>query len=178
MDTSNLAVGVYAPDFELPGVDKQVHHLGRYLSSCRALGVVFINNQCPFVRNYLQRLKQLQSDFAEKDFILIAINGNQANVKISETLAQMKMFAEEHDFNFPYLRDHNQDVTTAFSATVTPEVFLLDGQGVLFYRGAIDDSPESADSVKNSYLREAIAALLNGENLETNLTTPVGSPLK
>ncbi|BAZ65498.1 hypothetical protein NIES4106_02370 [Fischerella sp. NIES-4106] len=31
VETNNTPVGIYAPDFELPGIDEQVHHLSRYL---------------------------------------------------------------------------------------------------------------------------------------------------
>lgn len=178
MDTFNLAVGVYAPDFELPGVDKQVHHLSEYQRNFRAVGVIFISNQCPFVRRYLERLKQIQADLAPKKVTLIAINGNESQENIAENLEQMKLFSLEHYLNFPYVRDNNQDVTNAFRAQITPEAFLLDAQGIIRYRGAIDDCPESAQGVKKNYLHEAITAILNGEKVEPNLTTPVGSPLK
>ena len=38
----------------------------------------------------------------------------------------------------PYLRDESQEVARAYGARTTPDVFVLDADGVLRYRGAPD----------------------------------------
>lgn len=178
MNPSDESNGVYAPDFELPGIDKKVHHLRNYCDQFRVIAVLFISHECPYVRLYLERLKLLQADFNTKNFTIIAINANYTDKKTSEFLEEMKDFAREHQLNFPYLRDTNQDVAHGFKALTTPAAFLLDSQGILRYQGAIDDYPESAAEVKNPYLRQGVIALLKGRTIEINNTTQVGSPLK
>ena len=37
-----ILINSYAPDFELPGVDDEVHHLARYLEEYRAVVFGFI----------------------------------------------------------------------------------------------------------------------------------------
>jgi peroxiredoxin len=78
MEKTGTTIGSYAPDFELPGTDGAVHHLARYLEKFRAVGVVFMCNHCPYVRLYLDRLKQLQVEFQAQGFTLIGINPNDA----------------------------------------------------------------------------------------------------
>jgi peroxiredoxin len=90
----------------------------------------------------------------------------------------MKQFAEQHQLNFPYLRDANQDVARSFKASATPECFLLDKQGVICYHGAIDDSPASDQEVKSAYLQEAIDQLLAAESITVNSTDTTGSAVK
>jgi peroxiredoxin len=171
-------LGNYAPDFELPGIDGQVHHLARYLEKHQAVGVLFMCNHCPYVRAYLERLKQIQADFQERGFTLIGINSNDATKFPEDSFDNMKTFAPQMGVNFPYLWDSNQDVAHAFAAQKTPEVFLLDGTGIVRYCGAIDDNTQQPDAVKNHYLRDAIASVLQGQTVTTTSAQALGCTVK
>lgn len=173
MEQAETLIGQYVPDFELPGVDGAVHHLARYLETWQGVGLVFIGNQCPCVQGYLERLKQLQTDFQDQGFTLIAINANDTTEDAAEGLDSMKAFAQTHQLNFPYLRDVTQEIAQGFGATQTPEAFLIDQQGKLRYWGAIDDSPEAAPGVRNPHFRTAVSQLLNGESI-IQATVPAG----
>jgi peroxiredoxin len=177
MNKQNNTVGSYAPDFELPGVDGTVHHLARCLEKMKAVAVVFMSNNCPNTLSYIEKLKQIQADFAQQGFTLIGINANDATQASEESFEQMKTFAAEKNLNFPYLRDTTQDVANGFKVGATPEAFLIDKEYVLRYRGSIDDMPESPDSANNNYLRDSIEALLKGESIGTDFTEAVGSPI-
>ncbi|WP_199249203.1 thioredoxin family protein [[Phormidium] sp. ETS-05] len=185
MENTNSVIGTHAPDFELPGIDQssgnqmvQVYHLGRYLAEERAVCAVFMSNQCPYVRQYMERLKQIQADFEGQGATLIGINPNDAAVDPKEDLERMKTFAAEQQLNFPYLRDANQDVARTFGASKTPEVFLLDKQGIICYHGAIDDNANNPTAVTTSYLRQALAEILAGQAISVSQTGVVGTPLK
>jgi peroxiredoxin len=171
-------IGGYAPDFEIPGVDGSVHHLTRYLESHRAVGVVFMCNHCPYVRLYLERLKQLQADFQDQSFTLIGINPNDEQQFPEDSFEKMKTFALDNHLNFPYLRDLTQEVAQSFGAEKTPHVFLLNQQGVLCYSGCIDDSPNNAESVRVPYFRDAIAQVLRGETTHPDRTDAIGCSVK
>jgi peroxiredoxin len=172
-----MAIGTYAPDFELPGTDRSVHHLARYLERYRAIGIVFLGNTCPTVAQYLPRLLALQAELADQNFTLIGINANDPVHSPADSLEQMQVFAEANALTFPYIRDVTQDVAHTFRATQTPEVFLLDQSGIIRYGGRIDDCAEDAAGVQTQYLREAAIAVLQGETLAIAQTEPVGSPL-
>jgi peroxiredoxin len=178
METLNTPINSYAPDFELPGIDERVYHLGRYLENYRAVAVVFIGNNCTYVNAYLDRLKQIQAKFESQGFSIIAINSNDNGGTLEESFESMKSFAEKHNLNFPYLRDPTQDVAKSFKVTVTPEVFLLDRQAIIRYKGSIDDSYDSADRVKSAYLENNIESLLQGKEVLTPATPAIGSPIK
>ncbi|MBW4655046.1 MAG: thioredoxin family protein [Kaiparowitsia implicata GSE-PSE-MK54-09C] len=170
------AIGSYAPDFELPGVNGTVHHLRRYLGSHRAIAVVFISNRCPLVAQYLERLRQIQAEIEVQEATLIGINANDETQHPEEGFEPMQAFAAQHQLNFPYLRDVTQDVAEAFGAVCTPHAFLLDGEGVLRYSGAIDDNPQPA-AVTQAYLKGAIAQLLRGNPPQPATTKAIGSAL-
>jgi len=178
MEKTGTLIGGYAPDFEIPGIDGTVHHLFRYLEKFRAVGVVFMCNHCPYVRFYLDRLKQIQAEFQEQSFTLIGINPNDADQYPDDSFENMKRFAADHQLNFPYLRDVTQDVAQTFGARKTPHVFLLNQKGVLCYNGSIDDSPNVPDAVQVPYLRHAIAQVLTGTPIIPTATEPVGCSVK
>ncbi len=173
MKTDKNPVGSYAPDFELPGIDRQVYHLGRYLEKFKAIGVVFLGNNCSYVNKYIDRLKQIQAEFAASSFTLVGINSNDTDSTLEKTFEAMIAFAEKNQLNFPYLRDPTQDVAKSFGARVIPEVFLLDSNAVIRYAGRIDDSPES-DQVQTPYLRNSIAALLAQQEINPSYIEPMG----
>ena len=168
----------YAPDFELPGIDDQVHHLARYLDDYRAVAVIFMCNHCPYVRLYLNRLKQLQQELIDQGVTLVGINANDAKQYPDDSFENMKIFSTEQRLNFPYIRDVTQDVAHCFGAERTPEVFLLDHQGILRYRGLIDDQPDSPETVQVPYLKNAIAQLLNNEPINPATTEAIGCSIK
>jgi peroxiredoxin len=174
MAETGIAIGQYAPDFELPGTDGTVHHLTRYRETHQAVAVIVMGNACPYVHRYLDRIKQLQADFALQGATLIGINANSDKICPEESFQHMKAFEVKHQLNFPYLRDMTQEVARSFGAKRTPEAFLVDKSGILRYVGAIDDHPQTPKAVKTAYLREAMAQLLAGETIRIGLTQAIG----
>ena len=89
--------------------------------------------------------------------------------------------AKEKGFTFPYLYDATQDVANTYGAMKTPHVFLLNKENkalTVSYIGAIDDNYKDVSAVTQTYLEDAINALLKGENPEPNYTKAVGCSIK
>jgi peroxiredoxin len=164
-------IGNYAPDFELPGIDQKVYHLGNYLRGFEAIAVVFMSDLSE-VNQYIERLKQLQTDFGGQKFTVIGIDPNYSVKPIAENIKAMQKYAQAKQLNFPYLRDSNQDVAKAFKTRVLPTVYLLDSEAVIRYQGKIDDGAESGQN--HHYLRNSVVAMLAGERIERNYVDPVG----
>jgi peroxiredoxin len=164
----------YAPDFELRGIDTQVHHLARYLEKYRAVGVVFMSNDCTYVQSYIERLKTIQAELQAQGFTLIGINANQ---NLDDSFEQMKNFADRYGFNFPYLWDSTRDVTESFGAKTTPMAFLIDTEGCIRYQGAIDDNATEPAAVKQHYLHNAVLELLQGQPISISATEAIGCAL-
>lgn len=170
-------IGKYAPDFEIPGTDGQVHHLGRYFERYRAVAVVFMANHCPQVGLYLDRLKALQAEFEPQGATIMGISANDPTSIPEDSFDAMKAFSQTKGFNFPYLWDSTQDVAESFGVGQTPEVFLIDSGSVLRYIGAIDDNPQNPAAVRSPYLRSALAAVLANQEPPVVFTKSVGSPI-
>jgi len=170
-------IGNYAPDFEIPGIDQEVYHLGRYCKTFKAISVVFMGN-VPEVKPYLERLKKIQAEFESQRFTIMGIDSNHYSRPIAESIEAMQKFAESQELNFPYLRDSNQDVAISFGAKVLPTAYLLDSKGVIRYHGKIDDGSESLEQVNHHYLRDCIAAFLSGRTITKDYIEPIGIDIK
>ncbi|MGB7440947.1 MAG: thioredoxin family protein [Coleofasciculaceae cyanobacterium] len=178
MERSITRVGSYAPDFELPGIDGQVHHLARYLEQRKAVGVVFICNDCPYVCSSLDNLKQIQSRFQSQDFTLIGINSNDANQNKEDSFDNMKKFAKKNRLNFPYLWDPTQDVAQSFGIERTMTAFLIDELGIIRYIGNVDGSVTKPKLRRTNYLQKALSSLLAGQEISPKLTEASGTTIK
>jgi peroxiredoxin len=177
LETIDTPIGGYAPDFELPGIDGQVHHLSRYRQDFGAVSVITMCNHCPYVVSYLERLKGIQEEFNHQGLILIGINSSGIEQDAAESFNNMRVFAQKHKLNFPYLWDSTQDVSRSFGSEITPMAFLIDSGGIVRYKGQIDDSPHDGTTVNQHYLRNAIASLFNNRKIEIPETQPVGTSL-
>jgi peroxiredoxin len=171
-----IALATEAPTFDLPGVDGQQHSLDDYADKS-ALAVVWSCNHCPYVQAWEGRMIELQREFGDRGFALVAISSNDADAYPEDSFDAMKARAEEQGFNFDYLYDEDQSLLDAYGAERTPEVFLFDPVRRLVYHGAIDDSRDEED-VTETYLRDAIEAVLAGEEPPVADTPAVGCTVK
>ena len=179
LEITNTPIGSYAPDFELPGIDKKVHHLSRYLENFRSVCVVSLCNRCDYVEMYINRLKTIQAEFADSGFTLIGLNGSSRSKNHSgDNFEQMKVFAKRHQLNFPYIWDSTQDVTHSFGVMRTPTAFLIDSNGIIRYQGQIDDHPQAASAQGVDYLRNAIICLFQNQPIQPVQTEQIGTLCK
>jgi peroxiredoxin len=174
---TNLQPGDRAIPFTLLGVDGKSHSLSGYADK-EAVAVIFTCNHCPYARGWEGRFIEIQSDYSGKGVQFLAISSNDAVKYPADSFDAMKQRALDVGFNFPYLYDESQEVAQAYGAERTPEIFLFDKNGVLQYHGAADDNYEDPDSVQQTYLRDALDAVLAGKTPMTPQTKPVGCTIK
>jgi len=112
-DVHDLKIGDAAPDFDLSWIDDKRHSLADYRTS-KILMVVFLSNHCPDSHAAEARIKKLVSELPADRFALVASNtNNPAGLSIDELgyskyndgFEDMKKYAAEEGFNFPYLYD-------------------------------------------------------------------------
>lgn len=174
---ANVKIGNLALAFELPGVDGEVRSLAGISQGKQATAVVFMCNHCPYVLAWLERLVAVSNDYAGEGVAFVAINSNDAVKYPADDFEAMVELADGYELPFPYLHDETQQVAEAYGAERTPEVFLFDAGLTLRYHGAPDDN---YDEVQASvpYLRDALDAVLGGEQPAVQETPPVGCTIK
>jgi len=131
--------GQPAIDFNLPGTDGQRHTL----ASCRGpngLLVMFICNHCPYVQAIIDRLIRDCRELSQLGIGCVAIMSNDVVAYPDDSPANMRRWAEELDFPFPYLYDADQSVARAYGAVCTPDFFGYNADLQLQYRGRLDAS--------------------------------------
>lgn len=169
-----LDIGKPSPHWiDLQGVDGKSHSLVD-LKSAKLVVVVFASNHCPVVKAYERRLIRFVDDYLDKGVEVVAISVSR---QASDQLPQMKARASDSGFNFPYLIDPSQKIAKSFGATCTPHVFVLDQQRRIAYMGKIDDQLDES-KVTERFLRDAVDALLAGQQPEVTETRQVGCEIE
>jgi peroxiredoxin len=131
-------IGKIAPDFSLPASDGKSYRLAD-VSGPKGTVVVFICNHCPYVKGVAERMVADARALAKDGIGFVAISGNDVEAFPEDSFPKMKEFAAKYSFPFPYLFDESQDVTRAYGAVCTPDFFGLNADGVIEYRGRLDE---------------------------------------
>ena len=182
-----LEIGKKAPEFNLPGIDGRQHALSE-LSESKVLVVMFTCNHCPEARAAAPRMTEFDAKYRGQGVAFVAINGNHPDAlrpdelgysPFGDSFEEMKPFAEEFGWKFPYLYDgETQKVTTEYGAQATPHVFVFDADRVLRYNGRMDDAGRKFGPAGKSYLGDAIDSVLSGKDVEAKTTRAVGCSTK
>lgn len=159
-----LEVGAKAPAFEGTGIDGKEYSLDG-MKDAKAVVVCFTCNACPVAIKYEDKFIDFAKTYGDKGVRFVAINVNP------ESLDAMKERAEEKGFTFPYIKDESGESAIAYGAKVTPHLYVLDGERKLAYVGAFDKGDET-------YVQDAVDAVLSGSKPEVTETRAVGCGIK
>ena len=172
---ATLAIGDQAPAFDLPDTEGGRHALAD--GDDAATVVVFTCNHCPYALAWHDRIAQAARDYAGRDVRFLAINSNDAERYPRDSFEAMRERVRAEDWPLPYLHDESQEVARSFGAQTTPDVFVLDSDGRLQYRGA-PDSDYGDPGQDAAWLRGALDAVLAGSAPDPEETQPVGCSIK
>jgi peroxiredoxin len=171
-----IAIGDRAPGFELPDTEGNAHNLEQS-DGAPATVVVFTCNHCPYALAWHDRIVAAAHDYGARGVRFLAINPNDAERYPGDSYEAMQERVRKEDWPLPYLRDESQEVARAFGAKTTPDVFVLDADLALRYRGAPDpDYTEPKHDAK--WLRDALDQVLAGAEPSPAETEPVGCSVK
>ncbi len=139
----------------------------------RVRAFVFLSTECPISNGSLRTLNDIRARFRTADVDLFG-----AVVDPSVTRVQAAKHFEEFKTGFPVLFDPSGLLQDAFEPTHVPEAFVLDRDGKLVYRGAIDNAWEAIGrrrpKAEQEFLADAIAAAILGKDVPVAATKPVG----
>lgn len=167
-------IGEPAPTFALPDTEGIVYEP----TGAPATVVVFTCNHCPYALAWHERIVAVAHDYASRGVRVLAINPNDAERYPRDSSQTMRERVQNGDFEgVPYLRDESQEVARGYDAQTTPDVFLLNADGLLCYRGAPDADYEDP-SQNAAYLRAALDAVLDAREPDPTQTQPVGCSIK
>jgi peroxiredoxin len=175
-------VGKPAPDFTLKDLAGKEHKL----SDLKGKTVVleWVNYGCPFVKKHYdsKNMQNLQKEATADGVVWLAICSSAPGKQGNETPEAAKTKTEELGSKASaYLVDADGKVGKLYEARTTPEMFIVNKDGNLVYKGAIDDQPNpSPDSIKGAvnYVKAALADLDAGKPVATPSTKSYGCSVK
>ena len=139
--------------------------------------VLFECNHCPYVVGSISRINKAAAKAEELGLGFVGINSNDAANYPEDSFENMVKRADK-GMPYPYLHDESQEVALAWGAKRTPEFYLLDGEGVVVYRGRLDNSPRDAMQASTSDLSDAMDAMSMGETPPVARTESIGCSVK
>ena len=174
-----LEAGDRPPAFELPGADGETYTLDSF-ADYEAVLVVFTCNHCPYAEAKFDLLNDLAAEYEE--VAVVGINPNDAEQYPEDSFEKMREYVESGEIAYDaYLRDESQEVAEAYGAVCTPDPFLFesnDGEFQLVYQGRLDDAMNPDEEPTRFHIREAIDAVLAGEEVDLEWEPSRGCSVK
>lgn len=169
-------VGEPAPAFELKNTDGETVKLEDHKGNIVVLQ--WVNPGCPVCVRVMstgveaRMLEELKA--IDESIVVLAISTTRG-------LAPEKVVAylEENDIDVVALVDADGNVGRTYGAKTTPHMYVIDGEGVLRYQGAIDDDQNgrNGENAKN-YVVNAVKQIKAGETVEPAETKAYGCSVK
>lgn len=183
-----LELGDSAPDFRLIGVDDKYYTLDDFAEH-KYLLVVFLSNHCPYSHAAETRMIPWINKMKAKGLGVVAIQPNHPDAltidelgysKYNDSFEEMKLYAAENHFTFPYLYDgETQETAKSYGALATPDLFIFDEDRNLRYSGRFDDSRfEDASTVTKHDAINAFDDLIAGKTVTVPYARPMGCAVK
>ena len=171
----SLKTGDNAPEFNLKGIDDQMHSLNDY--SKKGLLVIFMCNHCPFVKAKIEAIKELHDKFKD-DISIVGINSNDSVKYPDDDFDSMKAVAKEKGLEIDYLVDETQEIAKKYGAVCTPDPFLFDSEKKLIFHGRIDDAMNPEAEVSEKVMINNIQKFLEGQKIEKDFDPSIGCSIK
>jgi len=164
-------IGARIPGFQLADISGEPWSL----RSCagKIVVLVFWSFKCPVSLSYDTRIEELQNRYEPEGVVTVAVasNSNESREEIQANLVNRKM-------RWPVLLDSEGNAAEKLGATHAPSVFIIDGEGILRYKGALDNSRKSGDNGRIGYVEEALDSIMAGRNVRLTETRPLGCSIK
>ena len=142
-----------ASDFELPDLEGNLHRLRDYRG--KIVIVNFWSCECPHSeRTDRSTMACLVQWDGAVEMLSIAANRSELISSMAEAVNARRLTR--------VLVDAEQVVADLYEAVATPHVFVIDKDGILRYRGAVDDVKFRQPKATRFFLEEAVEALLEG----------------
>ena len=154
-----------APDFELPDLHWDRHSPSRYRGKILILN--FWSAECPHSERTDRYLVSLLKNW-NGEVVMLSIASNR-----NESIRMVAHAAKARGVS-NLLIDSEHLVADLYEAVTTPHVFVADREGILRYRGAVDNITFRRREATHFFLQDAVEALLDRRSPEVSETPAYG----
>ena len=172
-----LELGERAPEFRLPATDGNFYSLDDF-SYAPFLVIFFTCNHCPYVIGSDEVTKATAEKYIPKGVKFVGINSNSPRTYEEDSFPHMVKRIEEYKFPWLYLHDATQETALRYGALRTPHFYVFDRERKLVYTGRGVDNPRDTSRMKVNDLDRTLSELVEGEQVSTPLTNPIGCNVK
>jgi peroxiredoxin len=170
-------VGEKAPNFTLEDTTGTSHDLSDFEGKIVVLQ--WINYKCPVCVRVSEKtdvVKNMRTKLVEIDPDIVHIAINSSYFADAETTAG---YLKNCELEIPALMDTDGKVGHLYGAKTTPQMFVIDAEGVLRYSGAINDDQRGSkgDDAMN-YVVNAVSQIKSGSTVTPDKTKPYGCSVK
>ena len=174
-------IGKPAPDFTATDVNGKTVKLNDYAGKIVVLESY--NSDCPFCNNQYKTgaTQDLQKELAAKGVVWLIVNSVNPNNTSHRTPDQARQeIADKKIVATAWIDDSSGAVGHLYDMKTTPDMYVIDKNGVLVYQGAIDNKPDPMHDPRTArnYVSDAVDALLAGKPVEVSQTKPYGCGVK
>jgi hypothetical protein len=175
-------VGEAAPDFTASASNGKTVRLSDYRGKYVVLE--WHNNGCPYVGKHYNsgNMQRLQKQWTSRGVvwftILSSAPGKQGYVTASE---ENDYLANMQAAPTAALLDPTGEIGHLYDAKTSPQMVVINPQGIAIYSGAIDDKPTTdLQDVPNAtnYVSLALEEAMAGKQVQTPTTRPYGCSVK
>ena len=174
-------IGAKAPDFTLVDTDGKEHTLSEYTKQGKTVVLEWFSPECPFVKKHYREdtgtMLAIQDEMKDQPVVWLRINSGRKGHP-STGVERNKQAAADWGIKTAILLDDSGKVGMSYDAKRTPEMYVIDAQGVLRYHGAIDNRNDAAMPGDVNYVRNALQQVLAGETVTTTQTKAYGCGVK
>ncbi len=179
-DAKGVKVGDTAPAFNVTDTDGKTVKLEDFKG--KTVVLFWFNPECPGITMHFSKetmtFNKLHQEYNSKGVQLLAVNSGAAGKEGSGKDLNAKMKAD-WKMEYPILLDETGAMGKAFGATNTPHVFIINAEGKIAYKGAIDNGDFRSGKVGDkNYAKNALDSILAGKAVENAETKPYGCAVK
>ena len=162
-----LEIGERVPDIVLRTLDGEAATLRELGGSVVVLA--YHGVECPISKKLANRLQALSEAYASRGVRFFGINANHGDLA-----DDVREFGAAHHITFPLVKDEGGVITDTLGADRTTDTFLIDREGILRFRGPVDDQYQLVDgqamgskapSADEKHLQAALDAVLEGRDI-------------
>lgn len=168
--SADVLLGSRVPDFQGQDLQGNKHKLSDYTGKIVVLE--WSSPECPYSRRYYENgtLDSLYDYAANNGIIWINIVPRFQKLNSEHVLKQLDASKKI------VILDTSLEISTTYGATTTPQILVVNRQGILSYSGAIDSTAmlKKTGSKIVPYTRNALEDLLAGRKVSKQITRAFG----
>jgi peroxiredoxin len=176
-----VEVGKPAPDFTGTDISGKTIRLSDYKG--KIVVIESYNSDCPYCHNHYATgaAQELQKDLAARGVIWLMVNSvNPKNMSHRTPEQARAEWTSEKIAATAWIDDSSGTIGHLYGMKTTPDMYVIDKNGILVYHGAIDNQPDPFHNPRtaDNYVRDAVDDLMTGKQIAVSETKPYGCSVK